>query len=50
VPCLTFVVPSRYIHAHVGVIHRKDYDSLVKLLTAVVKRLDAKTVKSLTRR
>ena len=49
VPCLTFVVPSRYIHAHTGVIHRKDYDSLVKLLTAVVKRLDAKTVKSFVR-
>jgi putative aminopeptidase FrvX len=49
VPCLTFVVPTRYIHAHVGVIHRRDYDSLVKLLTAVVKRLDAKTVKSFVR-
>ena len=49
VPCLTFVVPTRYIHAHVGVIHRKDYDSLVKLLTAVVKRLDAKRAASFTR-
>ncbi|MBD3349177.1 MAG: M20/M25/M40 family metallo-hydrolase [Candidatus Eisenbacteria bacterium] len=49
VPCLTFVVPSRYIHAHVGIIHRKDYDSLVKLMTAVVKRLDAKTVRSFVR-
>lgn len=49
VPCLTFVVATRYIHGHVGVIHRKDYDSLVKLLTAVVKKLDAKTVAGLTR-
>jgi putative aminopeptidase FrvX len=49
VPCLTFVVPTRYIHGHVGIIHRKDYDSLVKLLTAVVKRLDTKTVASLRR-
>jgi putative aminopeptidase FrvX len=49
VPCLTFGVPARYIHGHVGIIHRKDYDSVVKLITAVVKELDAKTVKSLTR-
>ncbi len=49
VPCLTFVVPTRYIHGHVGVIHRKDYDSLVKLLTSVVKRLDAKTVATFRR-
>lgn len=49
VPCLTFVVATRYIHGHVGVLHRKDYDSLVKLMIAVIKRLDAKTVASLTR-
>jgi len=49
VPCLTFGVPARYIHGHVGVIHRKDYDSVVKLITAVVKKLDKKTVASLTR-
>ncbi len=49
VPCLTFGVPARYIHGHVGVIHRKDYDSVVKLVTAVVKKLDKKTVASLTR-
>ena len=49
VPCLTFVVPTRYIHGHVGVIHRADYDNLVKLLTTVVKQLDAKRVASFTR-
>jgi putative aminopeptidase FrvX len=49
VPCLTFGVPARYIHGHVGIIHRKDYDSVVKLITAVVKKLDAKTVASLCR-
>jgi endoglucanase len=49
VPCLTFGVPARYIHGHVGVIHRKDYENVVKLITAVVKVLDARTVASLTR-
>ncbi len=49
VPCLTFAIATRYIHGHVGVLHRKDYDAMVKLLVAVVKRLDKKTVASLTR-
>jgi putative aminopeptidase FrvX len=49
VPCLTFGVPARYIHGHVGIIHRNDYDCVVRLLTEVVKKLDAKTVASLTR-
>ncbi len=39
--------PVRYIHSHNGIMHRDDYDSTVKLVTEVVKRLDAKTVKSL---
>ena len=49
VPCLTFVVPTRYIHGHVGVLHRNDYDNLVKLLVEIAKKLDAKTVASFTR-
>jgi endoglucanase len=47
VPCLTFAIPTRYIHGHVGVLHRVDYDNLVKLLLAVVKRLDKKTLATL---
>jgi endoglucanase len=49
VPCLTFGVPARYIHGHVGIIHRKDYDCVVRLIAEVVKKLDARTVASLTR-
>jgi endoglucanase len=49
VPCLTFGVPARYIHGHVGIIHRDDYDSVVKLLVAVIKKLDKKTVNSFCR-
>lgn len=44
VPCISMGVPARYIHSHVSIIHRKDFDQTVKLLTAVVKRLDRKTV------
>jgi endoglucanase len=44
VPSLSLGVPARYIHSHVSIIDRRDLDSTVKLLAAVVKRLDKKTV------
>lgn len=37
---LTFSVPTRYIHSHQSVIHIDDYLSAVKLITAMVERLD----------
>ena len=48
VPSIVIGVPSRYIHSHVGIIHRDDYDNTVKLLVAVIKKLDADTVAGLT--
>lgn len=48
VPSIVIGVPCRYIHSHVGIIHRDDYDNTVKLLVAIVKKLDAKTVAGLT--
>lgn len=48
VPSIVIAVPCRYIHSHVGIIHRDDYDNTVKLLVAVIKKLDAKTVDGLT--
>lgn len=44
VPSLALMVPSRYIHSHASIIHQDDYDSIVKLLVEVVKRLDASAV------
>ena len=44
VPSLSMGVPARYIHSHVSIIHRRDFDRTVKLLAAVVKRLDRRTV------
>lgn len=38
---LTFSVPTRYIHSHQSVIHMDDYLNAVKLITAMVERLDA---------
>jgi putative aminopeptidase FrvX len=48
VPVINFVVPTRYTHANTGIIDRSDFDDGVRLLAAVLKMLDAKTVKSLT--
>ncbi len=47
-PALSLSVASRYIHSHTSMIHRQDYEDLVKLLTEVTKRLDAKTVEEIT--
>jgi endoglucanase len=48
VPSISMGVPARYIHSHVSMIDRRDFDATVKLLVALVKRLDKKTVASLT--
>jgi endoglucanase len=47
VPSISMGVASRYIHSHVSIIHRRDFDQAVKLLIALVKRLDRKTVDQL---
>jgi len=41
-------VPTWHIHSHAGIINRDDFDQAVKLVTAVIKKLDADTVASLT--
>ncbi len=48
VPTLVMGVPARHIHSDSAVMHRADYDRALQLLIAVVKRLDAATVKDLT--
>jgi len=47
VPSLSMGVPARYIHSHVSIIDRRDFEATVKLLVAIVKRLDKKTVAGL---
>lgn len=44
VPTVNLVVPARYTHAHNGIIDRADYDRMVDLVVALIKRLDAATV------
>lgn len=47
VPSLSVTVATRYIHSHAGILHRDDYENAVKLLTAVIKKLDRKTLDTL---
>ncbi len=47
-PSLVITVPTRHIHSHVGMVSLDDIDNAVTLVVEVVKRLDKKTVESLT--
>ena len=43
-PSVNMTVPTRYLHAHTGIIQRTDFDQAVDLLVAVLRRLDARTI------
>ena len=42
-PTVNLTVPTRYLHAHTGVIQRSDFDETVELLIQVLRRLDRET-------
>jgi endoglucanase len=48
VPSVVIGPPVRYIHSHNSILNRSDFDNTVKLITELVKKLDTKTVHSLT--
>ena len=47
VPTVTVIVPTRYTHAHNGIINRKDFDQTVELMVALITSLDEKKVHQL---
>ena len=49
VPTAVLGVPVRYIHTHAGLLSREDFDRTLKLVIAVVEKLDTQTVSGLTR-
>ncbi len=49
VPTVVIGVAARHIHSHSAILHRDDYDGAVRLLEALLMRLDAETVAGLTR-
>lgn len=44
---LTVSIPARYIHSHLGIIHRKDYADTVTLLAEFSRRLNTELVEAL---
>jgi len=48
VPTVVLGVAARHIHTHSSILHRDDYDRAVKLLEAVLLRLDESAVQQLT--
>jgi len=48
VPTAVIAVAARHIHSDSSIIHRDDFDRAVRLLTTLIRRLDATTVASLT--
>jgi len=48
VPSVVLAVPTRHIHSHNAIMHRKDFDQAAKLLVEIIKRLDNATVTDLT--
>lgn len=49
VPTVVIGVAARHIHSHGAILHRDDYDRAVRLVAALVERLDQETVERLTR-
>lgn len=47
VPSLSITIPTRYIHSHAAMLHRDDYENAVKLLVAVIKKIDYKMVEQI---
>ena len=44
VPSVVLGVPARHIHSHTSIINREDYDNTLKLLLALLRRLDREMV------
>lgn len=48
IPCIVLGVPTRFIHAHNGIMESSDLEALIDLTVALVRKLDAQTVGGLT--
>ena len=46
-PSINIAVPTRYLHSHNSILSRQDFDRTVDLIEAVIRKLDADTVREL---
>lgn len=47
-PSIALCLPVRYLHSHTSIVHKDDYDAMVKLVTKLVEKLDRDTVNKIT--
>jgi endoglucanase len=47
-PSIALCLPVRYLHSHTSIVHKEDYDAMVKLVTLMVEALDQSTVDKIT--
>jgi endoglucanase len=47
-PSIALCLPVRYLHSHTSIVHKDDYDAMVKLVTLMVESLDQETVDKIT--
>jgi endoglucanase len=47
-PSIALCLPVRYLHSHTSIVHKDDYEAMVKLVTVLVKSLDRETVHKIT--
>ncbi|MGZ4135196.1 MAG: peptidase M28, partial [Tumebacillaceae bacterium] len=46
-PSIAIGFATRYIHSHTAILSRKDFEQAAQLITALIKKLDRKTVEEL---
>lgn len=49
VPSVVIGIPTRYIHSAASIINRDDFDNAVRLVVALIKKLDSATVQQLVK-
>lgn len=47
IPSIAITVPVRYLHSHTSIIHEEDYINTVKLVVALIRRLNNQTVEEI---
>ena len=47
-PSIALCLPVRYLHSHTSIVHKEDYEAMVKLVTLMVENLDQSTVDKIT--
>nr|WP_276932677.1 M42 family metallopeptidase [Globicatella sulfidifaciens] len=47
IPSIAITVPVRYLHSHTSIIHEDDFKNTVRLVVAIIKKLNQETLKTI---